>query len=302
MFFGSFFQKRTASFLTLRIYIMTHIDGLSAIAARYDGFILDLWGVVHDGVRPYDAALDCMQRLGGRPILLLSNAPRRATSVQRTLQKLGVADSLYTHILTSGEATWRALRDRSDPWFATLGGRVYHLGPERDRNVFADLKLVATDRPEEADFLLNTGPDDTRETGVLADFVVELSACRAAGLKMICANPDLEIVRGTARILCAGALAAWYEKNGGDVRWIGKPDPAIYQTCLSMLDLPPARVLAIGDSLRTDIAGATSAGIDSLWILGGIHAEELAGEPGAPAMAATRAGLAPIGFMDRLAW
>jgi len=278
------------------------IDGISIIAPKYDGFILDLWGVVHDGVRPYDAALDCMQRLHGRPILLLSNAPRRAMSVQRTLQKLGVADALYTDILTSGEATWRALHDRSDPWFAALGRRVYHLGPERDRNVFADLNLVATIRPEDADFLLNTGPDDTRETGALADFIPELSACRAAGLKMICANPDLEIVRGNARILCAGALAAWYEQSGGDVRWIGKPDPTIYQSCLSMINLPPERVLAIGDSLRTDIAGATSASIDSLWILGGIHAEELAGDPAAPCSTATRAGLAPIGFMERLKW
>jgi HAD superfamily hydrolase (TIGR01459 family) len=281
---------------------MRHIDGISAIAGDYDGFILDLWGVVHDGVHPFAAALDCMRRLHGRPVLLLSNAPRRAVSVQRTLQRLGVGDSLYTHILTSGEATWQALRERSNPWFAALGQRVYHLGPARDRNVFDNLNLVPVNRPDEADFLLNTGPDDTRETGVLHDFIPELTACRAAALKMICANPDLEIVRGNARILCAGSLAAWYEHNGGDVRWIGKPDPAIYQSCLSMIGLTAHRVLAVGDSLRTDIAGATAAGIDNVWILGGIHAEELAGDPAAPAMAATRAGLAPIGFMERLAW
>lgn len=281
---------------------MRKLNGISGLADKYDGFILDLWGVVHDGVRPFDTALDCMRHLQGRPVLLLSNAPRRAASVQRTLQRLGVDDALYTDILTSGEATWRALRERSDPWFAALGRRVYHLGPARDRNVFDGLDLVPASRPVDADFLLNTGPDDTRETGVLADFIAELAASRAAGLKMICANPDLEIVRGTARILCAGALAAWYEQNGGDVRWIGKPDPAIYRSCLSMIGLPPDRVLAIGDSLRTDIAGARQAGIDSVWILGGIHAEEVAGNAAAPAAAATRAGLAPVGFMERLAW
>ena len=209
------------------------ITGIAPLAERYDGFIVDLWGVVHDGFTVFPGALECLRRLAGRPVLLLSNAPRRADSVQRTLRRLGIEDALYTHILTSGEATWLALRDRTDPWFAALGTRVYHLGPERDRGVVEGLGLTLVANPAAADFLLNTGPDDQRDTAGLNEFTGDLHACLGAGLKMICANPDLEIVRGGARILCAGALAAWYEAQGGEVRWIGKPDRAIYHHALA---------------------------------------------------------------------
>jgi HAD superfamily hydrolase (TIGR01459 family) len=275
------------------------VAGFAALAAQYDGFIVDLWGVVHDGVTPFPGALECLSRLRGRPVLLLSNAPRRAESVRGTLRRLGVADSLYTHLLTSGEATWLALRDRVDPWFASLGHRVYHLGPERDRSVIEGIGLVLAERPGEADFLLNTGPDDQRDTAGIELFTGELQECLEAGLKMICANPDLEIVRGGVRILCAGALAEWYAAHGGEVRSIGKPDPAIYTQAFAMLGVAPQRLLAVGDSLRTDIAGAAAAGIDSLWVLGGIHADELHGDP---ALTASAAGLSPRAMIDHLAW
>jgi HAD superfamily hydrolase (TIGR01459 family) len=276
-----------------------HLRGLAPIAANYDGFIVDLWGVVHDGITPYPAALECLRALAGRPVLLLSNAPRRAESVRRTLRRLGVPDELYTHILTSGEATWLALRDRTDPWFAALGSRVYHIGPERDRGVLQDVGLTLAATPSAADFVLNTGPDDERDTAGIEAFMPDLRACLDAGLKMICANPDLEIVRGGARILCAGALTVWYEGQGGEARWIGKPDPAIYTHALAVLGAPPNRVLAVGDSLRTDIAGATAAGLDSLWVLGGIHAAEITGDPVA---LAAKSGLAPTAIIPALAW
>jgi HAD superfamily hydrolase (TIGR01459 family) len=281
---------------------MRHLTGLAAIAPAYDGFILDLWGVIHNGVTAYPEALHCLQQLAGRPTLMLSNAPRRAGSVQRTIRRMGVPDALYTHILTSGEATWQALHTRADPWFAALGDRIYHLGPARDRGVMEGLGTTLASTPETADFLLNTGPDDTREAAPLDAFIAELRACLDANLPMICANPDLEIVRGEERILCAGSLAAWYEAEGGDVRWIGKPDPAIYATALSLLGLPPTRVLAIGDSLRTDIAGAQAAGIDSLWVLGGIHGEEIAGNPARAIASAATYGVPPSAMIDRLTW
>jgi HAD superfamily hydrolase (TIGR01459 family) len=281
---------------------MMPLPGFASLADDYDGFILDLWGVIHNGIKPYPGALDCMKRLVGRPVLLLSNAPRRAESVQRTLRRLGIEDALYTRILTSGEATWQALRDRTDPWFASLGPRVYHLGPARDRGVMAGLDLEIVTAPEHADFVLNTGPDDERETSDLAGFTPELAACLRANLKMICANPDLEIVRGDQRILCAGALAAWYAERGGDVRWIGKPDPAIYERALSMLNLPATRVLAVGDSLRTDIAGAAAARLDSAWVLSGIHAAELGGDLGHAEKAAAEAGFSPTAILRSLSW
>ncbi len=272
-------------------------------AAQYDGFILDLWGVIHDGIAPFPAALECLRRLAGRPVLLLSNAPRRADSVRATLRALGIPDNLYSHILTSGEATWQALRDRADPWFAALGTRAYHLGPVRDRGVMEGAGLTIAQTPDAADFVVNTGPDDARDNAGLGAFTEELQACLSAGLKMICANPDLEIVRGGHRILCAGTFAAWYEARGGNVRWIGKPDPAIYATALAMLSLPPRRVLAVGDSLRTDIAGAAAAGIDSVWVLGGIHAEEIGNDPRrAAAAAAAAAALAPTAILGAFTW
>ena len=283
--------------------MIRRIAGLSEIAGGYDGFIVDLWGVVHDGVRPYPAALDALARLAPRPVLLLSNAPRRAASAQGMLRRMGVADTLYTDILTSGEATWLALRDRTDPWFARLGTRVYHIGPQRDRNVLQGLDLTVAGVPAEADFVVNTGPDDDmNDPGTLETFIPELQACLDARLPMICANPDLVVMRDGVRILCAGTLARHYATLGGDVASLGKPDPAIYAMALARLGVPAARVLAIGDSLHTDIGGAAGAGIDSLWVLGGIHAAALGGDDARATAEAEALGLAPVAMLDLLAW
>ena len=281
---------------------MRHIEGLREIAVDYDGFIIDLWGVVHDGVTPYPAALDCLGRLRGRPITLLSNAPRRGVSAQSMLRLLGVGDELYSNILTSGEAAWLALRDRTDPWFARLGHTVYHLGPQRDRNVLDGLGLRLVGTPEKADFLLNTGPDDdAKEPRELAVFVPELDECLRAQLPMICANPDLSVVRGGVRLLCAGALAEYYRQAGGDVFSLGKPDPAIYRMALEMLTVPADRVLAIGDSLRTDVAGAAGYGLASVWVLDGVHADQAVNEASARSLASDYK-LCPTAMMRRLAW
>jgi len=281
---------------------MRHVHGLSEVASQYDGFIIDLWGVIHDGINPYPGALDCLRQLQGRPVLLLSNAPRRAHAAQKMLRRMGIEDALYAGILTSGEAVWLALHDRTDPWFARLGRRAFLLGPERDRNVLFGLDLATAASPEAADFVVNTGPDDERDPTVLAPFLPTLEQCLAARLPMICANPDLEVIRGGERILCAGALAEHYAAIGGDVRSIGKPHPAIYDMALGRLGVPRNRVLAIGDSLRTDIAGAAAAGIESAWVLGGIHGEALAGNAGKADSAAADLGLAPAVCLQNLRW
>jgi HAD superfamily hydrolase (TIGR01459 family) len=281
---------------------MRHLNGLSDIAGHYDGFIIDLWGVIHDGVAPYAGARECLAQLRGRPVLLLSNAPRRAEPARQALRRLGIDNENYTDMLTSGEAAWLALRDRPDAWFAGLGNRLYHIGPERDRSVFDGLPLHQVFAPQDASFVLNTGPDDLHDAQSLAQFLPELHTCLDAGLKMLCANPDLEIVSGGSRILCAGALAAYYTSRGGDVRSIGKPDPAIYDQGVALMGIPRGRLLAIGDSLRTDIAGAAAAGIDAVWVLGGLHAAELGGDMQAIDAAASNAGLSPVAAMSRLVW
>jgi HAD superfamily hydrolase (TIGR01459 family) len=282
---------------------MEHHDRFAGLAARHDGFIVDLWGVVHDGVRPYPGAVECLSRLRalGKPVVLLSNAPRRAHVAAAAMRAMGIADDLYTGIVTSGEVTHGLLRDRDMPGFAALGRRLYHLGPERDRNVFDDLDLLPVARPDAAEFLLNTGPDDTRSPTDAAEYDEELQECRRAGLPMLCANPDLEVIRGGARVICAGALAMRYLALGGEVLWVGKPDPAVYRPVLDMLAMPRARILAIGDALRTDIAGAAAVGVASCWVLGGIHAGDLDG-PQAAEAAARSAGLAPVATLPAFRW
>jgi HAD superfamily hydrolase (TIGR01459 family) len=283
--------------------VIQGLGGLSDVASGYEAFIVDLWGVMHDGVTPYCGAVDCLRQLAGRKILLLSNAPRRAASAQAMLRRLGIADHLYTDILTSGEATWLALRGRTDPWFARLGARVYHIGPQRDRNVMDGLGLTQVATPRDADFVLNTGPDDdTTDPCDLDAFIPELDACLSARLPMICANPDLVVYRAGVRLLCAGSLAAYYSGAGGEVRLLGKPHLPIYRMALDCLGVSPERVLAIGDSLHTDIAGAAMAGLDSVWVLGGIHHEEVGGDTENANALALDGGFQPTFLIDRLVW
>jgi HAD superfamily hydrolase (TIGR01459 family) len=283
---------------------MEHLHGFEPLARRYRGFILDLWGVIHDGVTPYPGAAACLAAIRdlGKPAVLLSNAPRRAHAAQAAMRAMGIADDLYAGILTSGEATHMALRDRTDPWFAALGRRMYHLGPARDRNVFDTLDLQLVEQPEEADFVLNTGPDDLAGPTEVADWEDLLQRFRRAGLPMICANPDLEVIRGGVRVICAGALTERYEAIGGEARWLGKPDPAIYTPVLAMLGTAPGETLAVGDALRTDIAGAKSRDIPSCWVLGGIHEAELGGDRARIEAATRQAGLAPVAAMPRFVW
>lgn len=283
---------------------MRHLNGFGEIAGSYDGFILDLWGVIHDGVTPYPGAIDTLERLRamGKPAVLLSNAPRRAAVAQVALRAMGIGDALYSGIMTSGEATHLALAQRSDPWFAELGKRVFHLGPARDRNVLEGLDLTRVETPGEAEFVVNTGPDDLGGASEVEDFEDILQACREAGLPMICANPDLEVIRGGVRVICAGALTERYEALGGVAFWLGKPDPAIYAPVLGMLDVPRGRVLAVGDALRTDIAGAAAAGVDACWVLGGIHGAELGDDHALIEAAAAGAGLSPVACSPSFAW
>jgi HAD superfamily hydrolase (TIGR01459 family) len=291
--------------------MMRHLVGFASLADAYDGFIVDLWGVIHDGVTPYPGAIDCLARLRdqGKPVVLLSNAPRRAHVARAGMRAMGIADALTTRILTSGEATWTMLRDRTDPFFAPLGSRVYHLGPERDRNVLAGLPYEIVATPADADFVLNTGPDDLAGLDDIAPYEAVLAQCAASGLRMICANPDLEVIRDGKRIICAGALTLRYEtlmRERGHAepmtKWIGKPDAAIYGPVLEMLGVERSRVLAVGDALRTDIAGAQAAGIASCWVLGGIHGVDLAGDPALAEAAARQAGVSPLAAVPAFVW
>jgi HAD superfamily hydrolase (TIGR01459 family) len=288
---------------------MEHLCGFAPLASRYDGFILDLWGVVHDGVTAFPHAVECLRRLraAGKRTLLLSNAPRSNEAVRALMRTMGIDDDLYSGLLTSGEAVRQALAHPPDLWWSKLGQRVYHLGPGRDRALLDGLPLRRVAKPAEADFVLNTGPDDHRDPTDLAEFETVLQDCSRRTLPMVCANPDLEVIRGGLRVLCAGALAVRYREIGGDVRCLGKPDPAIYPPAVRALSLPAGRVLAVGDSLGTDIAGAAGAGIEACWVLGGLHGKSLLGAGARfdltlAEQLARSVGLAPIATVKRLSW
>ena len=288
--------------MTLRL-----IDGMHALAADYDGFILDLWGVVHDGTAPFPGVLDCMGRLvaAGKRVVLLSNAPRRADDVVRRIATIGVPEGLYHGVMSSGEEAWQYLHDRTDPFYAVLGRRCLHIGSERDLEIREGLDLDFVATPGQADFILNTGPALWEDT--IEDYAPALAAARARNLAMVCANPDLVVIHNGRPALCAGALAEDYQSIGGQVRWHGKPYPSVYDSCLALLGISErSRILAIGDSLRTDIAGAAGAGIDSLLIAGGVHATEFGGPSGLDlervTAAVDAAGVHPIAVAARFVW
>jgi HAD superfamily hydrolase (TIGR01459 family) len=276
------------------------MSGFGALAEQYDGFIVDLWGVVHDGFRPYEGVLDTLKRLKtqGKKVVFLSNAPRRPAGIRQVLASMGVTPDLYKGIMSSGEAVYLGLRDRVDE-FSTLGPRVFHLGPPRDRDVFDTLTFYSeAGDPGAADFVLNTGPDDLVGPHDPELYRPVLADCLKAGLTMVCANPDLEVVKGGERIICAGYLAELYKAEGGKVVQRGKPDAAIYKPTLAALGTAKERTLAIGDSLRTDITGAQAAGIDALWVLSGIHALH----PEVAPAEAEASGLTPKAILPGLVW
>jgi HAD superfamily hydrolase (TIGR01459 family) len=273
--------------------MMKQLGGLREIAPSYDAFILDLWGLIHDGETAYAPAANTLRALtaAGKKTLLLSNAPRRAQPLIEGLARMGIPRTLYGEVLSSGDATRTALIERIDPFFAALGRRAYHLGPERDRSVFEDTGLDIVATVDTAELIVNTGPIDLDQSVV--DWEPVLASGARRGLPMVCANPDYVVIRGGREIVCAGAIAARYQALGGAVAYRGKPDPAIYRLALRMLGLSdPSRAVVVGDALETDVKGATAAGLSSVWCTGGIHAAELGSHYGSPVDAGRTAALA----------
>lgn len=288
--------------------MIAQLSGLSAIAGRYDGFVLDLWGVIHDGVEAYPGVSETLAalRAAGKRTIMLSNAPRRATALVEQLTRLGIERDLYDEVLSSGEAVHLELERRADPVFAALGPNLYHLGPERDRNVFDTLTYRSVDI-DRADFVLNTGPVDLSET--VADYQSILDRALARRLPMVSANPDHVVIRQGKRITCAGAIADHYADMGGLVVSRGKPDPAIYAVALAALGIADkSRVCAVGDALHTDIRGARAGGIDAVLVTGGIHADELGiawGEVADPVRLSELArhhGETPVAAIPKFIW
>lgn len=286
------------------------LDGIADVASGFDLILCDIWGVLHDGMHAHRGAGDALTRFralpGPRPrrVVLLSNAPRPGHSVQGLLDGFGVPRTAYDAIVTSGDLTRRLLAERA-------GAPVHHLGPERDLPIFDGLDL-ARGGPEDAAHVVVTGLlDDEVETA--ADYRAVLEPWAARGVTLICANPDLVVERGKRLIPCAGAVAALYEEMGGAVVYAGKPHVPVYEAALATAEdldggapLPRDRVLAIGDAIRTDVAGARAFGVASLLVARGIHAEELGVAAGAPigdiAHWLAVQAVHPDGVIDLLRW
>jgi HAD superfamily hydrolase (TIGR01459 family) len=250
------------------------IGGLGEIASAYDSFILDLWGCLHDGVTVYPAALDCLHKLkaAGKTAVILSNAPRRAREAEARLNEMGVGRDLYAALYCSGEETFRAITAREIPALQGRGNRVFAIMARRDRAMVDDAGLVEAS-PAEADFVLAIGKETTQVT--VAEFLPDLRVALARGLPMVCANPDLMVHRGGVEEICAGAIALAYQEMGGEVAWFGKPYPGVYRRILADLGVPTDRVLCVGDSFRTDVAGGRNIGAATLLTVGGIHHAEI---------------------------
>jgi HAD superfamily hydrolase (TIGR01459 family) len=258
------------------------IQSLAQIHGRYQALFVDLWGCYHNGIVPYPAAVEALRayRAQGGWVILLTNAPRPADSVQAFLQRIGAPDDSYDGIMSSGAACQRALAS------GDYGSKFHYVGPPRDLHM-----LTGLDRPDtpldQADGILCTGlRDDLTETP--ADYFEAMAEWRARGLTLLCANPDLIVDRGEQRLYCAGSLALAYEQAGGSVVWFGKPHSPTYDQTFQLLqelagcDVPREAVLAIGDGIRTDVKGGLDAGLDVLFVTGGLSATDLGIHPEDP--------------------
>jgi HAD superfamily hydrolase (TIGR01459 family) len=282
---------------------MKILDGIAGLADRYDGFVLDLWGVVHDGQKPYPGVADALARLRarGKRIVFLSNAPRRSHVVDALLAGMGLDRALWDATITSGELAWRLLGGAHG-----YGRRALHIGPERDLSILEGRDVERVEDPAGAEWILNTGPEPARGNGDVTPYRALLQACAARRLPMLCTNPDRFVMVGEERVICAGALADLYAALGGPAaQEIGKPDPSAYPPVLDALGIADkARILAIGDSPHTDLAGAQAAGLDSVWALTGLaaHAHGASPEPARLAQVAAAEGVRPIAALTSLRW
>ncbi len=280
-------------------------EHFATLAGRYDVVLSDVWGVLHNGLESFPAACEALSRYraGGGCVALITNAPRPGEVVVRLLDRLKVPRESYDTIVSSGDVTRTEMAARPDK-------AVFHIGPERDLPIFDGLGLRFVPF-EQADYAVCTGlTNDEIETP--ESYRELLTKLAARDLFMLCGNPDLVVERGERLIYCAGALADLYGTLGGKVLYAGKPHRPIYDLALERIGrlrggpTPLTRVLAIGDSVRTDLKGASDFGVDCLFVTAGIHAEEL-GDRHDPDLTALNkifadAGLAPKAVTQRLMW
>jgi HAD superfamily hydrolase (TIGR01459 family) len=280
------------------------IDSIKDIGESYRAWLVDIWGVMHNGRNAFSLATAATRafRESGGIVVLLSNSPRPSREVKEQLRQFGVPDDAYDATVTSGDLTRHELGKHKNAC-------VFHLGPERDRPIFTGLDVKLGDW-QDAELVVCSGLfDDDTETP--EDYTDLLRDMAARGLPMICANPDHMVERGHQLIYCAGALAAVYEDLGGKVIYAGKPYAPVYDLALETItelagsDVGKDQVLAIGDGVKTDIAGANSFGVDAVFVASALHAPGEGGEAlDGPHLAElfTQTRRRPIAAMRALDW
>lgn len=280
-------------------------DHFSALARDYDVVLSDVWGVVHNGVAAFPDACDALTRFreGGGNVVLITNAPRPNGVVADQLEHFGAPRSIYDAIVSSGDVTRDEIAKRP-------GQSIFHVGPKRDLSIFEGLDVTFAP-PESADYVICSGLFD-EETETPDDYRDMLGQMLARRLFMVCGNPDVVVERGEQLLYCAGAIADLYARMGGEVLYAGKPYAPIYDLALKLAqqargaNVDRKRVIAIGDSVRTDFKGAASYGIDCLFVTAGIHAAEFGGrddpDPDAVERVLIAAGGKPRAIARKLKW
>ncbi|MEO1017240.1 MAG: TIGR01459 family HAD-type hydrolase [Pseudomonadota bacterium] len=284
------------------------IDGLAAVADRFQGFIIDQWGVLHNGTAPYPGVLETLAELQRRNkrMVLLSNSGMRTRFNREQLREMGFNPGMFAGIVTSGEASWLALRDKTLPGFDTLGRKAFLITREGNREIIEDLDLEIVSGVEAADFVMLAGTDPPPAT--FEDYLPVLEAALQRDLPVVCSNPDVVAATIHGNTMAPGMLAEKYKEMGGTAHYVGKPHRPIYDACLAALEgLERTDIIAIGDSLAHDIKGAQTIGLTSVFVTEGIHKEELADASPAAltqtiAELATQHGAWPDYVLPSLSW
>lgn len=249
-------------------------QGISDISDSYTGFIIDTWGVLHDGEAAFDSAIECLKELRERKkfVLLLSNTEQRAEESAQYLKSLGINANLYDKIMTSGEMAYNGLKDQNVTGFEKLGQNCYLIGGDRTRKFLESAGITIVSKPEEAGFLMIAGWDQLDP--VTQNYDEILRACVRKRLKAICINPDSRALFGTGYSTGTGQIAARYQEIGGVVHFIGKPYKPIFHQCIKILHengIYPGQTVMVGDTMTHDILGAALMNMDTCLVKNGTH-------------------------------
>jgi len=252
------------------------LESITTVCQSYEVFLVDAWGVLHDGESLYPGAGEMLAQLmdAGKKVIILSNAARRIPAFKEELAKLGILTGYYTNAVTSGDLTWQAFKGGV---LAELGDHYFYQGPQRSRGILNGLALTEVCELEDAQFIINAGAEGNQPDA--SAYAAMLSKARKLNLPMVCANPDRIAIRGGVPGISAGAIALAYEQLGGKLTYFGKPHAPIYRYCFDLFpEVDPSAYVMLGDGLATDIKGANKAGIDSVFLASGIHQPELSGD------------------------